>query len=131
MLLDLAPTTCLNTLSLRVIDLCSTPCVLELPSSVKCLEFIGYSLFTTKYAGYISHKLPSLTEVTLGLPCLCGAVGTCREHAEFSSLAYVPILPDSLRHLRVIEHFMKSLLDSSAQTCLRRCTGLEHLTLLA
>lgn len=126
--LDLKSATCLTSVSLRVIELCSLPCDLVLPSSVKRLEFVGYSLFTKIQAAFVQELLPNLTEVTLGMPCICGNLYTCSMHAEFSSLACVPTLPGSLRHLHVTERFVKRLLDSSAQTCLRRCTGLEHLT---
>ena len=100
-----------------------------LPSSLGCFEFFGYGLFTRRVE-YILQGLSSLTQVALGSQAP-GTFSAMHLPGNYGSSACMPTLPGSLRHLRVTNLFTKELLDDSAQTCLRSCSALEHLTLPA
>ena len=128
-ILDFKLATCLTSISLKDIDPLDVPCELMLPSSLGCLEFFGYGLFNRRVA-YILQGLSSLTQVTLGSQAP-GTYSGMFLPENYSSSACMPTLPGSLRHLRVAHLFTKELLDDSAQTCLRYCSALEHLTLPA
>ena len=97
---DLASSTCLTSISLMMCDVDShrMSCKLVLPSSVERFEFYGNSLFTM-HANLNLQGLSNLTELALG-PREPAGFYSIRQQ-EVSTSACMPVLPSSLRHLRV------------------------------
>ena len=114
---------CLSSVSLSNIEPGDCQCTILLPTTLESFVFHGHSLFCPGSEMCFQH-LTALSHITL-----CHRPTDVNKTMTALPPVLVPIFPQSLRHLRILNLEVWQLLDKHAQRALSTCSNLERLTL--